>query len=233
MEAFYPFFLAIFAGVFFSMIARKTHIPWVVALLAGGIILGPNVFDILEINPTIEFIGQIGLIFLMFMAGLETDMSDLKEFRWKLGFLAFMNGAIPFVVGAGIGLLLGYTLLPSLILGVVFISSSIAVVIPSLESHKLLHTRLRKSRVMGNHDEHLLHPELVQGLGRWVADMTEWCAAQLSEADRAYLGSFQPLIEVQATDAAQPRIDVDWIFMAADRYDSDTQATVIPDYGTR
>jgi predicted phosphodiesterase len=50
--------------------------------------------------------------------------------------------------------------------------------------------------VMGNHDEHLLRPELVQGLTRWVADMTEWCAAQLSEADRAYLRSFQPLTEI-------------------------------------
>lgn len=51
--------------------------------------------------------------------------------------------------------------------------------------------------VMGNHDEHLLRPELVEGLGRWVADMTQWCAAQLSEADQAYLSSFQSLIEVE------------------------------------
>jgi len=148
MEAFYPFFLAIFAGVFFSMIASRTHIPWVVALIAGGILLGPNAFGLLELNSTIEFIGQIGLIFLMFMAGLETKTSDFKEFRGKLFLLAFINGAVPFVVGFGIGFLLGYNLLTALILGVVFISSSIAVVIPSLGSYGLLNTRLGQSVVM-------------------------------------------------------------------------------------
>ncbi len=51
--------------------------------------------------------------------------------------------------------------------------------------------------VMGNHDAHLLHPEQVEGLGPWVAQVTRWCGAQLTEADRAYLHSFQPLIRVE------------------------------------
>ena len=51
--------------------------------------------------------------------------------------------------------------------------------------------------VLGNHDEHLLRPELIEGLAPWVARMTEWCAAQLSDADRAYLRSFQTLITVE------------------------------------
>ncbi|MCF7815621.1 MAG: cation:proton antiporter [Candidatus Pacebacteria bacterium] len=148
MTEFYPFFLALFAGVFFSMLSRRTHIPWVVALIIGGIILGPNAFNLLTINPTIEFIGQIGLIFLMFMAGLETKFSNFNGFGGKLFLLAFINGAVPFVIGVGIGMALGYGLMTSLVLGVVFISSSIAVVIPSLETHKLLHTQLGQSVIM-------------------------------------------------------------------------------------
>jgi predicted phosphodiesterase len=50
--------------------------------------------------------------------------------------------------------------------------------------------------VMGNHDDHLLHPERVEGLAPWVAHMIQWGAARLSGADRAYLRSFVPLIEV-------------------------------------
>ena len=115
MEEFYPFFLALFAGVFFSMLSRRTHVPWVVALIIGGIILGPSAFDVLTVNPTIEFIGQIGLIFLMFMAGLETKFSNFSGFRNKLLLLAFVNGAVPFSIGVGIGLLLGYELLTSLV----------------------------------------------------------------------------------------------------------------------
>lgn len=50
--------------------------------------------------------------------------------------------------------------------------------------------------VMGNHDDHLLHPDRVEGLAPWVAQMIRWGADRLTEADRAYLRSFVPLIEV-------------------------------------
>jgi Kef-type K+ transport system membrane component KefB len=148
MEEFYPFFLALFAGVFFSILSRRIHVPWVIALILGGIVLGPNAFGLLETNQTIEFLGQVGLIFLMFMAGLETKLSDEHAFQGKLLLLAFVNGAVPFVAGFGISWLLGYELLTSLILGVVFTSSSIAVVIPALEQHEILKTNLGQSVVI-------------------------------------------------------------------------------------
>ena len=148
MEAFYPFFLALFAGVFFSIVSRRIHIPWVIALILGGIVLGPNVLDWLETNETIDFIAQIGLIFLMFMAGLETRLADGEAFQGKLLLLATINGLVPFGVGFGIGVMLNYGFLTALILGVVFTSSSIAVVIPALERQNLLGTQLGQSIVI-------------------------------------------------------------------------------------
>lgn len=149
MEEFYPFFLALFAGVFFSIVSSRIHIPWVIALILGGVILGPNVLDWLETNQTIDFIGQIGLIFLMFMAGLETKLTKGNEaFQGKLFFLAAINGLIPFGVGFGIGLMLDYGVFTALILGVVFTSSSIAVVIPALEKQNLLGSQLGQSIVI-------------------------------------------------------------------------------------
>jgi Kef-type K+ transport system membrane component KefB len=148
MEEFYPFFLIIFAGVFFSMVFRRMHFPWVVGLIVGGIIIGPHAFDVLQITPITEFIGQVGLVFLMFMAGLETKFSNFRGFRGGLVWLSFINGAVPFVVGLGIALWLGYGWIPALLVGIIFVSSSIAVVIPSLERYNLLHTRLGQSVVM-------------------------------------------------------------------------------------
>jgi len=78
MEEFYPFFVVLFAAVFFSTVFRRLHFPWVIALILGGIIVGPHGVDILEINETISFLGQIGLVFLMFMAGLETQFSPIS-----------------------------------------------------------------------------------------------------------------------------------------------------------
>jgi Kef-type K+ transport system membrane component KefB len=148
MEEFYPFFLIIFAGVFFSMIFRRMHVPWVVGLIAGGIMIGPRVFNILTITPTTEFIGQIGLVFLMFMAGLETKFSSFREFRWRLFMVAGVIGIIPFLVGMGIAFLFGYGWVSILLVGIIFISSSIAVIIPTLERQQLLHTRLGQSIVV-------------------------------------------------------------------------------------
>lgn len=148
MPDFLPFFLIVFSGVLFSVLSIRTHIPWAVMLVLGGIMVGPQMFDLVEVTTTIEFLGQIGLIFLMFMAGLETKLSQFREFKSELALLAFINGFVPFLVGFGIVWLLGYSLLTALVVGVIFISSSIAVVIPSLTTHGMLNTKLGQSVII-------------------------------------------------------------------------------------
>lgn len=148
MEAFYPFFLIVFSGVFFSMLSIRTQIPWAVMLIIGGVLVGPSFLGLLSVDPTIDFIGQIGLVFLMFMAGLETKLTQFKEFRRRLIFLAFVNGFVPFLAGFGVAWFLGYELITSLVVGVIFISSSVAVVVPTLEVTEMLHTKLGQSVVI-------------------------------------------------------------------------------------
>lgn len=148
MAEFYPFFIIIFAGVFFSFASRHIRVPWVVSLIVGGILLGPYAFDVVSVTPTIDFIGQMGLIFLMFMAGLETRLSSFRTFKRGLIWLSFINGAVPFSIGILIGFLFGYGWISSLLIGIIFVSSSIAVVVPSLDRYGLLHTRLGQSVVM-------------------------------------------------------------------------------------
>jgi Kef-type K+ transport system membrane component KefB len=144
----FPFFLILFAGILFSTLFRKVHIPWVVSLIVAGIAIGPFGFEFIEINDTALFIGNIGLVFLMFMAGLETKISSFKGFKKGLLKLSFINGALPFVVGIGIGYFFGYSIITSLLLGIIFISSSIAVVIPTLEKNGLIETNLGHSVVI-------------------------------------------------------------------------------------
>ena len=147
MEQFYPFFVVIFVAVFFSTVFKRFHVPWVVALIVGGMLISPHALGIFQPNDTLDFIAQIGLVFLMFMAGLETRLSTFREAEKEILIISLFNGLIPFFVGMGIGFLFGYGWLASLFLGIIFISSSIAVIIPSLESHGLLHKKLGKSIV--------------------------------------------------------------------------------------
>ncbi len=148
MEEFYPFFIIIFVGVFFSIAFRRIHVPWVVSLIIGGILIGPHLFNLTEVTPVMDFLGQMGIIFLMFMAGLETRLSSFKTFKKGIIGLSFVNGFIPFLLGILIALMFGYGITSSLLVGIIFVSSSIAVVIPSLERHGLLHTKLGQSVIM-------------------------------------------------------------------------------------
>ncbi len=144
---FLPFFLILLVSVMFSFAFRKFNLPWVLALILAGIFIGPYGFKLVEINTAIEFMGQIGLIFLMFMAGLETKLSSFRNFKAEIFKLSFLNALIPFGVGYWIGFYFGFDNIASLLLGIIFMSSSIAVIIPTLESTKILGTKLGRSIV--------------------------------------------------------------------------------------
>lgn len=139
MSQLLPFFIVLFAGLFFSHIFNRLHLPWVVALLLAGLIIGPDGLDLFRPSDTLTFIGEIGLVFLMFMAGLETRFDSFKKSRGRIASIAFINGLIPALVGFSLGIAFGYEINTAILLGIIFISSSIAVVIPSLESSDMLH----------------------------------------------------------------------------------------------
>ncbi len=129
------FFLILLTGLFSSTLLRKLNLPWVATLIVGGIAIGPNGLGLFTPDPTIEFISELGLIFLMFMAGLEVKVTEFKKSAPRLFLLSFINGLIPFVVGIAIAYYYGYSFTTLLLLGTVFISSSIAVVVPTLEAN--------------------------------------------------------------------------------------------------
>ena len=147
MQPFIAFFLVTLTGVFSSTLLKKLHIPWVAALIVGGILMGPSFLDIIQVNETIGFFAQMGLIFLMFMAGLETKLSSFKESSNKLFFLSFVNGFIPFLVGFVLFKYLGFENITALLIGTVFVSSSIAVVVPTLEANNMFKSWVGRSVV--------------------------------------------------------------------------------------
>ena len=136
-----PFFILLSAGVLSSEIFRRFNLPYVLALLFAGIIIGP-IFGLIEVDPTISLIGSIGLIFLMFMTGAEIKTENIKKFGKSIAIISILNGAIPFIAGFGIGTYFGYSVLTSIFLGTCFISSSVAAVVPTLEKNKIMGTKL-------------------------------------------------------------------------------------------
>lgn len=113
---------------------KKFRIPFVTLIILLGAIFGPNGLDYIEFTEIISFFGFMGMTFLMLMAGLETDLSKLKQSKRKIAIMSSTNGLIPFLVGLGIILYFGYPFKTALLIGIVFISSSVAIIVPTLRS---------------------------------------------------------------------------------------------------
>jgi len=139
------FFFILFVGLLATTLLRKLHFPWVISLILGGILIGPQGFNLFTPNYTTEFIGELGLTFLMFMAGLETKLDSIKESNKDLIILSIINGSIPLLLGLGVGYYYNYNLTTIFMIGIVFVSSSIAVVIPTLEVNKLFNLKIGRS----------------------------------------------------------------------------------------
>ncbi len=138
MSELFSFFIILLAALIFSRVFQRFHIPWTVALIIGGILVGPFGMNLMTPDPTLHFLKYLGLVFLMFMAGLETRLSGFQGVWREASFVGIMTSLIPFGVGALIGLFFGYSVAATLLLGIIFMSSSIAIAIPALESKNLL-----------------------------------------------------------------------------------------------
>lgn len=112
------------------------------ALLLAGIVIGPLDLNVVELTPQMLFLGSIGAVFLMFMAGMEVRTDILAKMGWTLAIPALMKRIIPPLVGFIVTSLFGYELLTAMIVGTLFISSSIAVIILSLEEKGLISTEI-------------------------------------------------------------------------------------------
>lgn len=150
MPEFFSFFIILLAAVLFSSLFQRVRIPWVVALIIGGIAIGPQGFEFFEPNATITFLAEVGLVFLMFMAGLETKSFSAKGIKHKIALISAISAFIPAAVGFGAALLFGYSYAASVLMGIIFMTSSVALLVPSLQARGLLGSEIGKV-IIGAH----------------------------------------------------------------------------------
>ena len=91
--------IVIIVAKFFGLVARKLKAPQVVGEIVAGLILGPSIFRIIEPNDFLSWIAEIGVILLMFSAGLETNLNELKKTGLKATLIACAGVFIPLICG--------------------------------------------------------------------------------------------------------------------------------------
>ncbi|MFD2744490.1 MULTISPECIES: cation:proton antiporter [Sphingobacterium] len=120
--------------LFIPILLNKIKVPHLLGLIIAGAIVGPNGFNILLRDSSVVVIGTTGLLYIMFLAGLEIDMGDFKKNKWKSITFSIYTFAVPF----GLGLLggyyiLGFSLLTSILFASLF-SSHTLIVYPLVSS---------------------------------------------------------------------------------------------------
>lgn len=129
-------------GLVIPEMFRRLRIPFISSIILAGAFLGPNLLGYVQPNPVVEFFGFLGMTFLMLMAGLETNLKQLINLRSKISVLVVLNGIIPFATGVVIARLFNFSWMTSFLVGTIFISSSVAVLIPALKSANLFNKRI-------------------------------------------------------------------------------------------
>ncbi|OKH23167.1 cation:proton antiporter [Chroogloeocystis siderophila 5.2 s.c.1] len=121
-----PVFLIIMAIMLVApLLFERIKLPGIVGLILAGLVVGPYGLGLLERDSTIVLLGTVGLLFLMFMAGLETSLDDLKYNADKAVIFGLATFAIPMLLGTGSMLLLGYGLLASILVASCFASHTL------------------------------------------------------------------------------------------------------------
>ena len=106
---------------FVPLLCRKIHVPSIVGFILAGVVIGPSVLDLVGESPTINILGSLGMLYIMFQSGSEIDFNDFKQYKYRSLFFGLCTFFIPF----GLGLItckffLPYGWLPSLLLGAMY-----------------------------------------------------------------------------------------------------------------
>ncbi len=132
-----------------GLLTKKIRMPQVVGALLAGLILGPAMLNVLQETEFIKQMAEIGVIILMFTAGLETDINELKK-TGKASFLIALFGVVIPLVG---GFLVAHffhegnveggpsVFLQNVFIGVILTATSVSITVETLKELGKLNTR--------------------------------------------------------------------------------------------
>ncbi len=132
----------------FGMITRRFQMPQVVGALVAGLVFGPACLNILHATDLLSQLSEVGVVVIMFSAGMNTDIRELKN-AGKSGFLVAMIGVL---VPLGLGTLLGFIFAPDeagtnlilqhIFIGTILTATSVSITVETLKEIGKLNTRV-------------------------------------------------------------------------------------------
>ncbi|MDO4271216.1 MAG: cation:proton antiporter [Eubacteriales bacterium] len=148
----YTFLLTLAIILLFTKIlgltSERVHMPQVVGALIAGLLLGPSCLNIVGETDFLMKTAELGVIILMFMAGLDTDLSELKKTGVASFVIALIGVIVPLVGGLGCYLLFDndasdpQNMLKAIFIGVVLTATSVSITVETLREMGKLKSRV-------------------------------------------------------------------------------------------
>ena len=131
-------FIILFAPILFS----KIKVPHIIGLIIAGVIVGPHGLNLLKRDTSIVLFGTVGLLYIMFLAGLEIDLAEFKKNKKKILVFGIITFLLPFVFGTlASHYILGYSFLSSMLLASMF-STHTLVAYPIASKYGVIRNRV-------------------------------------------------------------------------------------------
>ncbi len=135
----FSFFLIFTSAAVLATVALYTRQPLIVAYIAIGVILGPSGTSLIDDPTLINSIAKIGIIFLLFLLGLDMQPAKLGKMLKNALLVGILSSVAFFAVGFSIGMLFGYSGTERLIIGITMMFSSTIIGIKLLPTTVLHH----------------------------------------------------------------------------------------------
>ncbi len=120
------FFVVLLTILFAPIIMGKLRIPHIIGMVLAGMLIGKYGLNILERDSSFELFGRVGLLYIMFLAGLEMDLESVKKNSKRILIFGLLSFLIPFILTFVMGTwLLNYSPQASFLLGCIMASNTL------------------------------------------------------------------------------------------------------------
>ncbi len=131
------FTLVLFIILLSPMLMAKIKVPHIVGFIVAGMIVGPFGLNLLGKNLAVELFATIGLLYIMFLAGIELDLAEFKQKKNRSLVFGALTFFVPIIIGFPVCYyLLGYSFLTSLLTASMFATHTL-VAYPIVSKYKI------------------------------------------------------------------------------------------------
>jgi Kef-type K+ transport system membrane component KefB len=143
-----PFLLDLFlifaGGKLFAEGCERLRQPPAIGEIVAGVLLGPSLLGLVQVNPLLRGLAEVGAIFLLFTVGLETKPRDLVEHGWTAALVAILGMAIPFAGGYVYLHFTRHSRVESVFVGASMVATSVGITARVLADMNRLRSRLAR-----------------------------------------------------------------------------------------